>query len=458
MIYDVIVLGGGPGGYMAAEKAGEAGLKTLLIEKAQVGGTCLHEGCIPTKTLLYCGKIYDHCASNGRLFGVSCEASGIDLKKVADRKKNVIKTLTKGVQFQLQKKGVETKFAQGTVIGKLEFGFQVSAAGEQYDCKNLIIATGSEPIIPNIDGLQDSMEEGFVLTSKEILDETNRIGMLAIIGGGVIGLEFASYFNSIGTKVTVVEVADTIGGSVDKQIAQELKKEYERLGVKFVLGAQVTGVEEGGVSYSRNGAEHFSECDRVLVCVGRRANAEGLGLEQLGAVIERGALITDDSCCTNVPGLYAVGDVNGKSMLAHTAYREADCVINQILGQSDLVDYFSIPSVIYTNPEVAVVGINEDVANSMGFKDVETIMLPMSYSGRFVAESTSMSGLCKIVFDRESRTMIGAQCMAGYASEFIAVCALLIMMKTPIEQMRKIVFPHPTACEILREAIHAVKL
>ena len=458
MKYDVIVLGGGPGGYLAAEKASEAGLKTLLIEREHIGGTCLHEGCIPTKTLLNSAKIYGYCSGHGEPFGVTCSEGTIDCAAVVARKNEVVRKLTQGIMAQLKSKHVEIVQGEGRIAEKSAEGFVVSVGEDNFKCDNLIVATGSVGIIPDVEGLQESLEEGFAVTNKEILNITRQPETLTIIGAGVIGMEFASYFNSIGTKVTVIEMQDKIAGNMDRQISRELQKEYEHRGVRFILQAAVTGVEEGGVIYTRDGTEQFEECDMVLLSIGRRANTKGIGLETIGAEMENGALKADDSCRTNIPGLYAVGDVNGRSMLAHTAYREADCAVNMILGQKDRVDYQAIPSVVYTNPEAAAVGYDEENARRHGFSEIVAVALPMAYSGRYVAENEGAAGFCKLIFDKVSRTMIGAHCLANYSSEFIAICAQLIALKVPYEEMKKLVFPHPTVGEILREVIHAVKL
>lgn len=457
-MYDLIVMGGGPGGYMAAEQAGKAGLKTLLIEKETLGGVCLNEGCIPTKTLLNSAKIYHHCTPGGNnAYGVNCSNPEIDHRRVLARKEKVVKTLVRGVQFQMKHHHVEVLKAVAKLQKKTDDGFEVCADGNVYRAKHVIVATGSSAVVPPIDGAAESMESGFAATSRELLSDPVVPQNLVVVGGGVIGLEFVSYFNTIGTKVTVIEMMDKIAGPMDRDLSSELQKVYKKRGVEFILSAKVTQIKDGAVCYEKDGEVHTVFCDKVLVSVGRRANTAGIGLEEVSAAVERGVLMTDNSCRTNVEGLYAIGDVNGKVMLAHTAYREAECVVRQLLGRGDAVDYDVIPSVIYTNPEVAAVGYTEKTAFEK-YGDVETIALPMSYSGRFVAENEDTSGFCKVLFDRESKTMIGAHCMANYSSEFIEICTVLIALRIKIGDMKKLVFPHPTVCEILHEIIQASTL
>ena len=397
--YDVIVIGGGPGGYSAALKAAKNGLNTLLVEKDKIGGVCLNEGCIPTKTLLYSAKIFDSI-QNGEKYGVTAENIAINHEKVVKRKDKVIKILAAGIKSSLEKAGVTLLNAVAT----LEEG-KVAADGVVYSAKNIIIAAGSSPVLPNIKGIER------VITSREALNLTEPPKTLTVVGGGVVGLELASYFNSVGTDVTVIEMMPQIGGSLDSEIAETLMKNLQKKGIKFELNTRLTEITD----------------DNVLMAVGRTPNISGL--------------VTDDRCETSVKGIYAIGDVNRKSMLAHTAYREADVCVNNILGIEDRVDYAKIPSVIYTNPEVAWVG------DSTGY---ETKKIPMRHSGRYLAENEGGDGFCKVILDKERR-IVGVHMIANYASEIIYGAGMLIGTKA--EDIEKIVFPHPSVSEIIREAL-----
>ena len=374
-MYDLIILGGGPAGYNASERAAHAGLKTLVIEKRALGGVCLNEGCIPTKTLLYSAKIYDyakHCVE----YGVKLDGASIDHGFVVERKNKVVKMLVGGIGATLKKAGVDVVDAVGEILRRDAEGFVVKAADKEYVGKQLLICTGSEAAVPPIPGLRESVASGFGMTNREILDLKEVPKNLVVIGGGVIGLEMASYFNSIGSKVTVIEMLDHIGGPTDREISTLLQKEYTKRGVEFLLGAKVTSVGTDCVNYELGGKELSAKADRVLVSIGRRAMTQGIGLENIGVLTERGAIVTNDRGQTNVAGVWAAGDVNGRSMLAHTAYREGEVAINGILGKKDRVNYDAIPAVIYTNPEVASVGETEESAKAQGV-DVITPSVPL---------------------------------------------------------------------------------
>ena len=450
MQYDLIVLGGGPAGYLGAERAGAAGLSVLCIEKGSVGGVCLNEGCIPTKTLLYSAKLYDG-AKHGEKYGVSAQGLAVDHAKVVARKNKVVKLLVGGVKAALKQNGVTLIEGEGRVEGRDENGFRVWVNGETHTAGKLLIATGSAPAVPPIPGLKEGMERGFVLTNREILALTEAPERLVVIGGGVIGLEMASYFNSIGSAVTVVEMLDHIAGENDAELTALLQKNYEKKGVRFILSARVTELAEGGVCYEKDGEACRVDADKVLLSIGRRANTAGLGLETIGVELARGAVVTDLHMRTNVPGVYAAGDVNGKSMLAHTAYREAEVAVNDMLGIADEMRYGAVPSVVYTNPELASVGETEATAKRNGL-DVTTVKLPMRFSGRYLAENEGGDGIAKLVVERGSQRVVGMQALANYASEFISTAAVFVETDMTLAQVKKIIFPHPTVGEIIREA------
>ena len=450
MQYDLIVLGGGPAGYLGAERAGAAGLSVLCIEKGSVGGVCLNEGCIPTKTLLYSAKLYDG-AKHGEKYGVSAQGLAVDHAKVVARKNKVVKLLVGGVKAALKQNGVTLIEGEGRVEGRDENGFRVWVNGETHTAGKLLIATGSAPAVPPIVGLKEGMERGFVLTNREILALTEAPERLVVIGGGVIGLEMASYFNSIGSEVTVVEMLDHIAGENDAELTALLQKNYEKKGVRFILSARVTELAEGGVCYEKDGEACRVDADKVLLSIGRRANTAGLGLETIGVELARGAVVTDLHMRTNVPGVYAAGDVNGKSMLAHTAYREAEVAVNDMRGIADEMRYGAVPSVVYTNPELASVGETEATAKRNGL-DVTTVKLPMRFSGRYLAENEGGDGIAKLVVERGSQRVVGMQALANYASEFISTAAVFVETGMTLAQVKKIIFPHPTVGEIIREA------
>ena len=453
-MYDLIILGGGPAGYNASERAAHGGLKTLVIEGNALGGVCLNEGCIPTKTLLYSAKIYDyakHCAP----YGVSFTGASIDHNAVIDRKGRVVKTLVGGVGMTLKKAGVDVVSEFGTIMGRDAEGFTVKAGNTEYKGKQLLICTGSTAAVPPIPGLRESIASGFGMTNHEILDLREVPKHLVVIGGGVIGLEMASYFNSIGVKVTVIEMLDHIAGPTDSDIVKVLYKNYLKRGIEFKLSAKVTSVGTDCVNYEMDGKAESVKCDRVLVSIGRRAQTANIGLENIGLLTERGAIVTDEYGKTSVAGVWAAGDVNGKSMLAHTAYREGEVAVNNMLGKRDRVNYNAIPAVIYTNPEVASVGETSETAKAKGL-DVITSISTMKLSGRYIAENEGGDGILKLIIGKEHRNILGVHIISNYASEIIYGAAMMVDREMRVEQVQKLVFPHPTVGEVLREAMFSI--
>ncbi|MBP3941818.1 MAG: dihydrolipoyl dehydrogenase [Christensenellaceae bacterium] len=451
MIYDLIVIGGGPGGYNACEKAAAGGLKVLLFEQRNVGGVCLNEGCIPTKTFLYSAKLADG-ANHGAKYGVYANGVTVKHEEVVARKDKVVKQLTGGIRAALKGHGVEIVEATAHIEKKSAEGYNVSAAGKTYTAKRLLIAAGSEAIVPPIPGVKEQYAAGFCMTNREILDMKEVPEKLVVIGGGVIGLEMASYFNSVGSKVTVVEMLNKIGGPIDSEISKLLQKNYEKKGVTFNLGCRVTAVEPGKVVFEKDGKTESVAADKVLLSIGRRAASKDLGLENLNIAMDRAAVITDEHMQTNMPGVYACGDINGKSMLAHTAYREGEVAVNNMLGIRDKMHYNAIPGVIYTNPEVGTVGETEETAKAKGI-DYVAKTITMRYAGRYVAENEGGDGILKIIVDKKWNKLIGVHMITNYASEIIYGCCTMIEKGITIDEIKKVVFPHPTVCEAIREAI-----
>ncbi len=450
-MYDLIILGGGPAGYNAAERAGTAGLKTLVIEERALGGVCLNEGCIPTKTLLYSAKIYDY-AKHGADYGVTFGDASIDHGFVVNRKNKVVKQLVSGVGAKMKKAGVEVVNATAFIKGRDAEGFTVVAGDKEYVGKQLLIATGSSPALPPIDGLADSLKSGFALTNREVLDLKEIPKTIVVVGGGVIGLEMASYFNSVGSKVFVLEMLDHIAGATDREISELLKKEYAKRGVEFILGAKVTSIKNNQVSYEKDSKVNVIDADYALVSIGRRARTQGIGCENIGLKLERGAIVTNEYGKTNVPGVWAAGDVNGKSMLAHTAYREGEVCINNILGKKDRINYNSIPAVIYTNPEVASVGETSESVKEKGI-DARVETLTLKYSGRYIAENEHGNGILKLIINNKHNNIIGLHMIGSYASEIIYGAAMMVETEMRVTDIQKLVFPHPTVCEVIREAM-----
>lgn len=451
MIYDVIVIGGGPAGYLAAERAAQNELSAIVFEKRSLGGVCLNEGCIPTKTLLYSAKLADSVKAGGK-YGVSAENVSINHEKVLSRKKKVVNMLVGGIAQALNSVNTKVVMGEAVIRRKDDEGFVVEVNNETYKGRNLIIASGSVPVVIPIPGLDEAMDSGFAITSREALDLLEIPDTLAVIGGGVIGLEIASYFNSCGSKVTIIEMLPKIAGAMDGDISSILMKNYEKKGITFCLGAKVTKVQQDGLVYEADGTEYFVSAQKILISIGRRANTAGIGLENIGVKLFREAVIVDDHCRTNVPGVYAAGDVNGFSMLAHTAYREAEVAVNNIAGKEDIMSYRAIPSIIYTNPEVASVGETEKTAKEKGL-NIDIVKISNAYSGRYVAENEGGNGITKLIIDKDKQTIVGIHMIGNYSSELIVAGAIFIETKMELKDIKKIVFPHPTVCELIREAV-----
>lgn len=447
MEYDLAIIGGGPAGYNAAEKAALGGLKTVLFERNAVGGVCLNEGCIPTKTLLYSAKTLDSIKAADKYGIVAGGTPSFDLGKIISRKNKVVRKLTAGVRAKLSFSGVEIVQGTAVITGEEHEVIHISCEGQVYSVKYVLVCTGSETVIPPIPGLADVP----YWTSKEALDSTELPKSLAIIGGGVIGIEFASFFNSMGVQVHVIEMMPEILGAMDKETSAMLRADYAKRGVKFLLETKVVGVTDKGVQVEKNGKTETIEADRVLVSVGRRANIQNVGLDKLHVELLRNGVKVNEYMQTTHPRVYAAGDITGFSLLAHTAIREGEVAISHILGENDPMSYKAIPGVVYTNPEIAGVGKTEEELKAEG-TPYRVLKLPMAYSGRFVAENETGSGLCKIIVDTEER-IIGCHLLGNPASELIVLAAVAIDNGSTVEAFRKHVYPHPTVAEIIHETL-----
>ena len=459
-MYDLAIIGGGPGGYVAAERAGAAGLKVVLFERKSLGGVCLNEGCIPTKTLLYSAKVYNY-AKTGDHYGVYVSDPSFKYDEIVARKNKVVKKLVGGVKAAMKGNKVEVVAENATIKGRDSEGIKIEAGGNAYAAKNLLICTGSEAAVPPFPGLKEAGD--VIVTNREILDLTERPEALVVIGGGVIGMEFAAFFSTLGTKVTVVEMLPKILGPLDDEISEMLQKQYEKRGVEFCLRCKVTGIEGNTVVYEDpEGKVCRVSGDKILVSVGRRANLQGFGLENIGVELALNpagrpyGIKVDEKMKTNVPGVYAAGDVTGFSMLAHTASREGEVAVNNILGKEDRMRYNAIPGVVYTNPEVAGVGLTESEAKAKGI-DFKVVKLPMAYAGRFVAENERGEGICKIIVGAKYHEVLGVHMLGNPCSEIISAACVAIETEMTLEQLQEVVFPHPTVSEIIKETSFTIK-
>ena len=447
MKYDVAIIGGGPAGYTAAEKAAKGGLSTVLFEKNALGGVCLNEGCVPTKTLLYSAKTYDQIKHASK-YAVSAENPSFDYPKIIARKNKVVKKLTAGIRMKMKESGVEVITGEAMIQGKTDEGNILFQCAEQvYEAKNLLVCTGSESVIPPIPGVNETE----YWTSREALQSKELPASLIIIGGGVIGMEFASFFNSMGTEVQVVEMLDKILGPMDKELSDMLQAEYAKRGVKFYLGHKVTGIHGQEVTVEKDGESFTLHGEKVLLSVGRRPVTKGFGLETLALEPFRNGIKVNEYMQTSLPNVYACGDITAFSLLAHTAVSEAEVAIDHILGKARAMSYKAIPGVVYTNPEIAGVGKTEEELQACG-TPYQVKKIPMAFSGRFVAENEMGNGVCKLIL-AEDGTLIGAHLLGNPASELIVIAGMAIEKGMKAEEIKSFVFPHPTVGEIIKEAL-----
>lgn len=448
MKFQLAIIGGGPAGYTAAEAAGHAGLSVVLFEKKNLGGVCLNEGCIPTKTLLYSAKTLDS-ARHAQKYAIKVEGTvEADLPKIIARKQKVVRKLVLGVKAKLTNGGVTLVSGEAVVLDKNH----VRCGEEVYECDNLLLCTGSDTFIPPIPGIENVP----YWTHRDALDNKKLPKSLAIIGGGVIGMEFASFFSSMGVEVTVIEMLDEILGGMDKELSALLRADYAKRSVKFLLQTKVTSLEQAEesvkVNFENTEGAGSLVAERLLMSVGRRPVQTGFGLENLQLERnERGNLCVNEYMQTSQPGIYACGDLTGFSLLAHTAVREAEVAVHHILGKDDPMSYRAIPGVVYTNPEIAGVGATEESLKQKGIY-YKVQQLPMAFSGRFVAENEGVNGVCKLLI-ADDGTVLGAHLLGNPASEIITLAGMAIELGLKCDAWKCMVFPHPTVGEIFKEAL-----
>jgi dihydrolipoamide dehydrogenase len=443
--FDLAILGAGPAGHVAAERAGRLGRRVLVVERSHLGGVCLNQGCIPAKTLLASAKLFAH-AQHGQSFGVSVEGARYDLAKAMAWKTRTVETLRKGIAFQFRKAGVE--LVQGTA--RLSGPRSIDVDGRSYAAERILLATGSAAATLPVPGA----DRKDVLGSTEALEITSLPRTIAIVGGGYIGMEFATYFARLGVKVAVVEMLPEIVPLLDAEIAVLLRRSLPD--VEFHLGARVLSYGADGVRFAKDGKEQVAAAERVLVAVGRRPIVGGLGLEGASVDFDRAGVKVDDRMRTSVPGIWAAGDITGRSMLAHAASRMAEVAVADMFDGSNpapqRMRWHAIPWVVYTDPEVAGVGLSEAQAKEQG-RAVRVAKLDLRANGRFIAENDGVRGMCKVVVDAASDLVLGVQMIGPYASEIVAGAAVMIESELRARDVREIVFPHPTVSEIVRDAL-----
>lgn len=445
MTYDVAIIGGGPGGYVAAIRAAQKGLKTLLFEKEKLGGVCLNKGCIPTKALLKSASIYSS-AKNSKKYGIHCENTSFDWSEVMNHKNGIVETLVGGVDLLIQANKIELVHGEATFVDHET----VSANGNLYRAKKIIIATGSEPILPPIEGIQNKN----VITSDQLLALPALPRNLVIVGGGVIGVEFAYLLRTFGVQVTIIEMLDSILFNADADVIKAVTKDLKKTGMTIIESAKVKKIQDTSVIYEKDDKAFEVEADQVLISTGRKSSIDVSVLERLGIEHNKGLIKTNEKMETNLPGVYAIGDVNGKSMLAHTASEEGIVAVENIFGEEKKMDYKRIPQCIYTDTEIAWVGLTEQEARKEQ-AELQIGIFPMTANGKSLIEGKT-TGFIKIIADKKYGQVLGAHLYCAHATDMIGEVAIAMQAECCIEDIAGCVHAHPTVSEGIMEAANAV--
>ena len=451
--YNVIVIGSGPGGYVAAIRAAQLGMKTAVVERAEVGGVCLNWGCIPSKALLRNAEVlglFQRAAD----FGISVDNLRYDFSAAIDRSRKVVERLTSGVSYLLKKNDVE--YLEGVGVLKDRNTVEVEGSGQSLTTDNVIIATGARfrelPTLP-VDGK-------VVITSREALELRQVPLRVVIVGGGATGVEFAYLYRTYGAQVTLVELLPRLVPLEDEDVSSQLEQALDRQGINSMTGSKVDSVETdtgtAKVTISNGAGVSEIECDKVLVAVGMQGNIEGIGLEALGIATERGFIVIDDSMATNVPGIYAIGDATGKLLLAHVASAQGVTAVETIAGlEPPKLDYDLMPRATYCKPQVASFGLTEAQARERGYS-VKTGKFPFSASGKALALDET-EGMVKLVVDAELGDVLGAHMIGAEVTELLGELSLARMLESTTKELGWLVHPHPTISEMLKEAALAAE-
>ena len=451
--YDLVIIGSGPGGYVAAIRAAQAGLSTALVEAGEIGGTCLNRGCIPTKTILHISKTY-HNMLQAAESGISFENPSFDMEKIHAKKAQVIEKLQDGIVGLLQANKVDTYKGKGKILASN----QVSVVGEDnlvLDAKNILLATGSQPFVPDIPGVDLKN----VVTSNEMLEGAqDPIESLLIVGGGVIGCEMASIYNNLGIEVSIIEAADRILPTMNREISQSLAMAFKKRGVNIYTGATLKEMKEesDGLSayFEDKKGEHCLKADKILLSIGRRSNLNGVLEEGVELEFERG-IVVDENFQTNLPNVYAIGDcVAGNVQLAHVASAQATNVIDVIKGRKQTMNLSLIPSCVYTHPEIATVGLMEDQAKAQGI-NVKTAKYVTSGNAKSIIEDQER-GFIKVIYDSDSNVIIGGVLFCERATDMISQLTTHIGFELAADDITSFIQPHPSYVEGIEEAIESL--
>jgi dihydrolipoamide dehydrogenase len=448
--YDVGIIGGGPGGYVAAIKAAQLGGKVCLIEKGEWGGTCLNRGCIPTKTLFAVASLATQI-QDAAGFGLKIQGAEVDYPQVLAHKNTTVTQLTGGIAKLLKGNGVQTFNGVGVLVGKntIEVS-QADGATEQINATKIIIATGSEPAnIPLFE-----IDEEQVLTTTGMLNLQTLPESLVIVGGGVSGCEFASIFNGLGCRVTVIELLPTILATEDVQVVRQIQLFMKRKGIEIKTAVNITQVDksETGVTATLASGEQI-QAEKMLVSIGRQFNSEGVGLQQVGVRTENGKIVVNERMETNIPDIYAVGDVASRYLLAHVASAEGVVAAQNCMGENAEMDYGTVPSCVFTIPEIAKVGMTEDEAKTEGY-EFKVGRFPYAASGKALGMRET-DGFVKVISDEEYGDILGVHILGAHASDLIHEAAVAIRLGASVADLAHTIHAHPTLGEIVMESAEA---
>ena len=454
MEFDLIVIGAGPGGYTAAIKAAQLGMKTAIIEKKKnLGGTCLNVGCIPSKALLSSSELYHQAKHQFEVHGINAEGLSVDVATMMKRKDGVIRKMARGIDYLIKKNNIEHFIGTGSIINSSEVEVDEGAQKKRLKTKRILIATGSKVSdLPFLD-----YDGSTVLSSDNAIALDQAPDSMIVIGGGAIGLELGSVWARLGTKVDIIESLPRIATIFDESVTQPLQELLKKQGIKFHLNTRVESAEKTKtgikLTASKDNNKIELEAEKILIAVGRKPNTDNLEAAEMQIELdERGFIQIDANWQTNISGIYAIGDVVAGPMLAHKAEQEAIAVVERMAGKAGQVNYSTIPWVIYTSPEVAAVGLTEQEAKDKGF-EVSTGIFPFQANGRAVAGAHS-EGLAKIISNKKTDRVLGVQILSTNASELIAEAVLLMEFEGSTEDLARTIHAHPTMSEGLREAAH----
>jgi len=451
----IAIIGGGPGGYVAAIRAAQLNAEVILIEKEHIGGTCLNKGCVPTKVLLHAAGEFENVNKNLKDYGIKITGAELDWDKLQKRKTIIVRKLIAGVDNLLKNNKVVKIMGEGSFINKNQLKVKADNGSEEIvDFDYAVIATGSRPVIIPIPGV----ELPGVVTSDEALSLKQIPSSMVIIGGGVIGSEFAAVYGSLGCKVTIIEMLPNIVANMDQDIVAPLKEKFKKKGIEVYTNTKVVSISESAeglrVNTVSGGEEKSFNAEKVLLSIGRKPVTDNLALENAGVKTNRGAVAVNENMQTNIPNIYAIGDAIGGVMLAHAASSEGIAAVESIMNKKPAIDFKTIPYCVYTKPELAGVGLTEEQARQKGY-DVKTGVFPMQLNSKAMIEA-EQEGMVKYVVDGATGEVLGLHMSGPSATELIAEGALAVRLEATIDEITSTIHAHPTVAESLHEAAHAV--